>query len=352
MGHVDRNFDIVTDPKNGDLVFKSVLQEPFRVYGVFYEDGKFRRLPEAVARSVSDKVLALHANTSGGRVRFITDSESVAIAVKYTSVYRTSHFTLIGSAGLDLYIKEEGGEESFYGSFLPPYDFTDHYESRHNFTSRRLREITVNMPLYSDVCELYVGLMPDARLLPPLPYADARPIVYYGNSITQGACASRPGNAFAAIASRAMGCDFINLGFSGAGRAEPEIAEYVAGLDMQMLVYDYDHNAPSAEYLAATHERMFKVFRESHPDTPVIMLSRTSMERVMGEREARKRVIYDTYRHAIDAGDKNVYFIDGTKVFGEFESMATVEGCHSNDLGQALIAKALISVMNEIKEKK
>ena len=350
MKHVDSRLNVEKEIVKDDLSFRSVLEEPFSVHGVFYENGLFRRMPEDVARSVSDKVYTLHSNTSGGRVRFKTDSDVVAISVKYGNRYRSSHFALSGSAGLDLYVREEGEDrERFYAAFMPPYDMIDSYESRHTIEGgRKTREITINMPLYSDVAELRVGVLSDASLLPADPYPRDELIVYYGNSITQGACASRPGNAFAAQASRAFGCDFINLGFSGSGKAEDEIADYISGLDMQIFVYDYDHNAPNPEYLAATHEKMFKRIRRSHPNIPIIMLTRTSMDSAAAKREERKAIIKATYDNAVAAGDKNVYFIDGSHIYDGVEDIATVERCHPNDLGQTYIAFAIQKVLGEI----
>ena len=350
--HVDYRLNVATTIEKSDLLFRNALDEPFRVSGVFYEDGKFRRLPESVAKSVSDGVYALHANTSGGRVSFITNSRYIAIEVKYAGVCRMPHFSLCGSAGLDLYISEVGAAPRFFGCFVPPYEMEDYYESRHDLGSNDMREITIGMPLYSDVAELMIGVESGAELLGPTPYRGKAPIVYYGNSITQGACASRPGNAFAAEASRAVGYDFVNLGFSGRGRAEVEIAEYIASLDMSVYVSDYDHNAPNAEYLENTHERMFKTIREKNPTLPIVLMTMTSMDRtVRGDRGRRRDIIYKTYRNAIEAGDQNVYFIDGSKIFDECGDGATVEGCHPNDLGQAYIAKALIPVLKEIVEK-
>lgn len=350
--HADYRLNVATTIKKEDLMFKSVLEKPFKVSGVFFEDGKFRRLPESVAQTVSEGVLSLHANTSGGRVRFITNSRYIAITVKYAGVCRMPHFSLCGSAGLDLYVSEVGGASRFFGCFVPPYEMEDYYESRQDLGSNDMREITVNMPLYSDVAELMIGVEAGAELLAPTPYKGKAPIVYYGNSITQGACASRPGNAFAAEASRAVGYDFVNLGFSGRGRGEVEIAEYIAALDMSVYVSDYDHNALNAEFLENTHERMFKIIREKNPTLPIVLMTMTSMSRIVrGEREARRDIIYKTYLNAIDRGDKNVYFIDGSKIFDECGDGATVEGCHPNDLGQAYIAKTLIPVLREIVEK-
>ena len=351
--HVDKNFDIQSKVDESGIRWFNALGEPFSIHGVFYDDGKFRRIPESVAKSVSPKVHFLHANTSGGRIRFRTNSKRVAIRAKYAYVCRMTHFALTGSAGFDLYAKTPGdAKEVFVGAFMPPYDMVDGYESVHKLgDGDEIVEVIINMPLYSDVTEVYVGVDDGSELLAAEPYPNEPPIVYYGNSITQGACASRPGNVFATYSARCVGRDFINLGFSGAGCAEDEIAEYIAGLDMRVLVYDYDHNAPSPEFLEATHERMFLKIREKHPDLPVVMLTRTSFSVTPEDIEKRKEVVKMTYARAVASGDKNVYFIDGSMIYGDLWSEATVERLHPSDLGQVLIGKEVARVLEVILKK-
>ena len=120
-------------------------------------------------------------------------------------------------------------------------------------------------------------------------------MVFYGHSITQGACATRPGNAYPSILSRKYGFDFINLGFSGSAKGEDAMAEYIASLDMGAFVYDYDHNAPNAEQLLKTHEKMFKTIRKAHPSMPIVIMSTTTNEPFINEVALRRAVIYKTY---------------------------------------------------------
>jgi hypothetical protein len=118
-----------------------------------------------------------------------------------------------------------------------------------------------------------------------------------------------------------------------------------------VFVYDYDHNAPNAEHLLATHENMYKTIREKNKALPIIMMSTTSKEHIMPDREARREIIYKTYENAVKNGDENVYFWDGMKEFGPYEDFGTVEGCHLNDLGFFVVAKSLIKTIREILNK-
>ena len=347
IDEIDKNFKVETKLDKSDIKFYSVFEEPFSINGLIYENGKFRRLPENVAKSVSEWVYHLHANTSGGRVRFKTDSSYVAISAKMCNVCKMDHFALTGSGGFDMYVKT-GDEFKFTSTFRPSSSMTDGYESLFDFKVNEMREIVINFPLYSDVCELYIGIEEGAAVSAPTPYAYEKPVVYYGSSITQGGCASRPGNAYPSILSRKFNTDYINLGFSGSAKGELEIAEYIASLDMELFVYDYDHNAPDAAHLEATHERMFKIIREKHPCLPVIMMSSTSMARFHDNRDLRRDIIYKTYKNACDAGDRNVYFWDGTAEFEPYSEFGTVEGCHPNDYGFVGIAKSLEGTIGNI----
>ena len=125
------------------------------------------------------------------------------------------------------------------------------------------------------------------------------------------------------------------------------MAEYIGNLDMSIFVYDYDHNAEEAEYLAETHERMFKIIREMQPDLPIIMAS--AADSMFGEIEARRSVIKTTYANAIATGDKNVYFIDGRDIYKPVgRSLCTVDHIHPNDLGFYMMANAFGDVIEKI----
>ncbi len=344
ISKIDRNLAVQTSLNIDNIKFYDIQEEPFSLYGVFFENGMYRRLPEEIAKTVSDNVYYLHRNTAGGRIKFTTNSSFVAIKAVMPEIGKMPHFALAGSAGFDLYV---GRKEEYYGSFLPPYTITDGYESVIRFDGSKLREITINFPLYSGVSALYIGLDEHAVLKKSPGYKHKKPIVFYGSSITQGGCASRPGNAYESIVSRALQTDYLNLGFSGSALAEDAIAQYVKDLDMSVFVYDYDHNAPDAEHLEQTHQRMFLTIREHHPDLPIVILSRPKYKLNEVEKQ-RLAVIKKTYTDAVAAGDRNTYFIDGPTLMKHAKTDGTVDGCHPNDLGFYSMAKALIPLLMHI----
>ena len=346
ISRTDKNFKVETKLKEQDIDFRSAGEEPFAIYGVSYMGDRFRRMPKEVAERVNPGVLARHANTAGGRVRFVTDSPYIAIQAKLDNIARMSHFTLCGTGGFDLYA-ENDGEYQYRATFIPPYDSKDGYESI-SYTDGKERAYQINMPLYADVKELYIGVKEGSTLRAAEGYSDALPIVFLGSSITQGGCASRPGMAYEEILSRKLGFDYINLGFSGSCRAEDSMMEYIAALPMSAFVYDYDYNTHSPKHLAETHERGFLKVREANPDLPIILMSAPTFKR-NEVFEARYRVVRATYENAKARGDENVYFIGGDELMALAGGEGTVDNCHPTDLGFVSMAAALEPVLRALK---
>ncbi len=342
---IDKNLKISTVENPDELSFYDVRKPPFELYGLYNyrEEGPFRRIPAEVAENTNNGVKNLSKNTAGARVRFSTDSDVIALKVTIPSTTRMSHHSLVGFGGFDLYVDDkENNISRFYRPFLPPYDHKGEYEAVVKFSSSKLRHLTINFPPYSRVTELFIGIKSNATLGEGAKYRNIPPIVYYGSSITQGGFVSRPGNAYQNMVCRRNNIDFINLGFSGSGKGEDAIVEYMAGLEMSAFVCDYDHNAPDVEHLKATHYKMYETIRKAHPNLPYIMLSRPDFDSNYEMSIPRRNVIFDTYRRARENGDLNVYYIDGASIFrGPYEDSCTVDGTHPNDLGFALMADAI-----------
>ena len=335
---IDKNFKVETNIQREGLTFHEITEEPFTIYGIFREGEKWVRLPDAVAASVSDGVHSLSKHTAGGRVRFITDSPYVAIKTKQPTYYGMDHMARTGASAFDLYVGK--CESSKYvNTFRPPVTPAPGYESVIDLGAPQKRLITINFPLYCEVHEILIGLKEGCVIEKAEPYAFSTPFVYYGSSITQGGCASRAGTSYQGFISRKFDADYINLGFSGNARAEDPMIEYVAGLDMSMFVYDYDHNAPNAEHLEKTHEKMFLAVREKHPNIPIIILSRPNFK--ISDEDARYKVIKKTYDNAIARGDDNVYYIPGRELMRLCGDEGTVDNCHPTDLGFYSMAQVL-----------
>lgn len=342
ISKIDKNFVIKTAIKKSDIRFYSALSSPFTIHGIFHEGGRFRRMPEAIARTVSDGVYSLHANTAGGRIRFKTNSPYVAISAKMPSIGKMSHFALCGSAGFDLYV-----DGIHVGSYLPPFDVKDGYEGIIELGNSEMKDVLINFPLYSDVSDLFLGLAENAEILAPKPYKINTPLVFYGSSITQGGCASRPGTSYQGFISRDLDADYINLGFSGSAYGEKEIADYIKSLNMSAFICDYDFNAPTVHHLEKTHEQLFLAVREAHPTLPIILISNPKLVNNK-ENSARLDIIKRTHSHAIERGDENVYMIDGSTLLSSVGGEGTVDTTHPTDLGFFAMARVIGGMLSDI----
>lgn len=351
MQKIDKNLAVSENVSIDDLDFFDVREEPFSVYGLYNykNETEFKRLPDEVATAVNEGVAELSYHTAGGRVRFSTTSKSVAIRVTMPVVCRYPGGSLLTGSGLDMFVEEPNYRiYRLAKAFVPPLEMENGYIARFNFPNEQLRYITVHFPLYNPVTSLEIGVTKGAFLGEGLKYRSELPIVYYGSSITQGGSASRPGNAYQNVISRRLELDHINLGFSGSGKGEDAIVDYIKSLKMCAFVCDYDHNAPNPEHLEATHLKMYKSIREAHPTIPYIMMSKVDFDYTDGEAGTlynqsilRRNVIFETYRYAKSIGDKNVYFIDGESVFRGSEDMTTVDTIHPGDLGFKLMSDAI-----------
>lgn len=345
IAEIDKNLAVETKIEREGLRFYDVRQEPFRIYGVFWENGMFRRMPEEVAKNVSEGVYGLHTHCAGGRVRFVTDSPYVVIQTEYIPG-KMPHFAFSGSAGFDMYATNEEGNR-YMGTFMPPLDVTDGYESVIDFAECGEREITINLPLYSSVKKLCIGLKDSCVLKEAPEYGIKKPVVYYGSSITQGGCASKPGSSYESILSRRLDCDYINLGFSGNAKGEDEIVDYIKALDMSVFVLDYDYNAPTTEHLEKTHNKMFKAIRAAQPKLPIIIMPRPKFY-LSDVEKIRYEIVHNTYLEAKASGDENVYFISGKKLMELVGDNGTVDNCHPTDSGFFSMACAVEEVLKEI----
>lgn len=342
---IDKNMARETVIKKDGLAFYHPDEFPMKLFGLMKDERGYHRMNPEVAARVNPGVAGLNYNTAGGMVRFATDSSRVAVIAKRSTTYDPDHMTYCLIAGFDMYADGE-----YVSTFRPNVNRSGEqsFESCISFPDgmKKMREITVNFPAYGPVSELLVGVEEDAALQSAAEYTVSKPIVFYGSSITQGGCASRPGLVHSACLSRWLDANIINLGFSGNAKGEREMAEYIAGLDMSCLVMEYDHNAPNPEHLRATHEPFYKIIREAHPDLPIIMATRPQFKS-WGERDKRLEVVKSTYEKAVAAGDKKVWFSQTPDSLIPIGNEGTVDNCHPNDLGFWHMAKGLLPILKE-----
>lgn len=338
------------------LNWHSPLDEPFQLAGFPWhkEERLYRRLPSQPKHPLPAAVNSLANSTAGGQVRFKTDSKKLTLKVKLAGAANMYHMAATGQCGFDVYIGEPGSQ--LYCS-TTRYDHTkDQFEySMFDFAENEVREITIYFPLYQGVREVQIGLEKGAVIEAPTPYDKDQPIVVYGTSITQGGCASRSGMAYTNILSRRFAYEFVNLGFSGNGKGEPELAHIINEIpNPACIVLDYEANSGEPGSLAATLPEFIRILRQQNPTTPILVLSRIrySNEHFNAKRlEAaliRKKIQSDTVRMYREQGDDNIYFHDGSEILGHAFHECTVDGSHPTDLGFYMMAEGLTPVFSKL----
>jgi lysophospholipase L1-like esterase len=207
------------------------------------------------------------------------------------------------------------------------------------------REITLYLPLYMPVKVLAIGLDAEAHLQPAKPFAVSGPVVFYGTSITQGGCASRPGMSYQAILGRMLNLDFVNLGFSGNGKGEPELARAVASINASCFVLDFAQNNPTVDSLAQVYAPFLETIRSLHPETPVLVVTPIYSAHESWSRDARlegmRELIRQVAAKRIAAGDHHLEIVEGTDLLGPSRGDGLVDGTHPNDLGFQWMAEGL-----------
>lgn len=360
---IDKNFKR-NDSNITDAIFKSCFEKPFSLHGFYkpYELNEFVRLPKKLDRGeeVLTRLEELASFTAGGRVRFKTDSPYIAIYAKLDNPVLLKHMAATGVMGFDMFSRPTGCcVPMAYTSCFVPHLKEDgvSFEGVHKFFKEdegTLRDIVINFPLYSAVESLYIGVSDKAQVLKADDYTISKPVVFYGSSITQGACSSRPGNCYSSILSRELDFDFINLGFSGNAYGDDVIAEYISNIDMSAFVLDYDYNARSEQELIDTHYKFYETVRIKNPNLPIIMMSaplKAPTRIITWEKPMKisRVIIMESYIKGVRSGDNNLYFIDGESLLGSRNAQdSLVDSVHPSDVGFRNMADRVYPVLKGV----
>jgi len=303
----------------------------------------YDRLPAKAKNMVRPPVWNLARNSAGLSIRFVTAADSFFIRWSLTDTNLSmNHMPATGVSGVDLYYKKEG--EWFYlGTGRPSKAVNNISKFFKSGNKTGDVEYLLNMPLYNGIKKLAIGLV-NNDTLKPAKVIDKAPIVYYGTSIAQGGCASRPGTAFTSIISRRIDRPIINLGFSGNGRLDTEIGELMTELNPSLFVIDCMRNLTIDQVRTLT-EPFLRLLRKSKPTTPILLVDQTDFR--MEFPNERSGLLYDTYKKFIAEGDKNIYLLEGNNLLGS-DGEGTVDGVHPNDLGFSRMADVIQKKIEEI----
>ncbi|MBN1817493.1 MAG: SGNH/GDSL hydrolase family protein [Sedimentisphaerales bacterium] len=310
--------------------------------------GVYRRLPDCAEGKVPASVWALSAHSAGLFIEFETDSDWIGLRWSLTSAeLAMPHMPATGVNGIDVYGRDEKGFWSYVWNARPVAK-----ENTFSITlpnpSSSMRMYRIYLPLYNGIEALEIGIS-DGKSFVQKQESRAKPIVYYGTSIAQGACASRPGMAFTAILQRRLDREVINLGFSGSGKMEPAMADFLAEIDASMFVIDclWNLSGSDAELIAERVTAFAQTLRKAHPQTSIVFIEQSHFKGPFPTAASRAQRL-GIVRLA-KQGEENIHSVTGDELLGK-DSDGTVDGCHPNDLGMARHADVLAPVLKRLLE--
>lgn len=313
----------------------------------------FDRFPAKAEGLVRPPVWSLSRQSAGLCAHFVTDAPDLSARWTLTSGrLEMPHMPATGVSGLDLYVRDDDGHWRWLANARPTAQAnTAALASR---LPKGRREYLLYLPLYNGVSSVELGLPKDATLekAPERDAAHRKPIVFYGTSITQGGCASRPGMVHTALLGRWLERPVINLGFSGNGRMEAEVARLMAELDPAVYVIDCLPNIGAAEVRERT-EPLVKILRAAHPTTPILLVEDRNYTDGFLNASKRQRnqtnhaALREVYDRLTAAGDKHLHYLPGRDLLGD-DGEGTVDSSHPTDLGFYRQAQAFRAALEPI----
>ncbi|MBL8215910.1 MAG: hypothetical protein JNK87_34630 [Bryobacterales bacterium] len=304
------------------------------------------RLPLRLQAALPPAVWNLGLSPSGARIRLRTNSTRLAIRLEYPSPPNMANMHAFGQTGVDLYL-----DGVYRGSAIAPKDAGPGKVVEHVYFDGlppAMREVLLYLPLYKAVKVLGVQLDEGATTGAARRFAVAKPVVFYGTSITQGGCASRSGLSYQATLGRQLNIDFVNLGFSGNGKGEPVVAEMTAEIDASLFVLDFAGNNPSVESLREVYDPFLATLRAKHPETPILAVTPIARAKEDERSAGQRGLITQVVRARIAAGDKRLTLVDGLSLLGPHQLDGLVDGGHPNDLGFQWMADGLAPVVAKV----
>jgi lysophospholipase L1-like esterase len=326
----------------GDYAWHNVRE--WGVEGRAFDDTEnyFDRLPARAKAIVREEVWKLSHHTSGMATFFETDATDIAIRYGVlNAALAMPHMPATGVSGVDLYTMTDHGWR--WAATHSPRSQTMQAKLVARLAPGR-RAYHINLPLYNGITSMEIGV-PKAAAFTPTPPRTDKPVLFYGTSITQGGCASRPGMCFTSILRRRLNRPVLNFGFSGNGRTEIEVGRFLAELDPAVFVLDTIANTPP-EILRERMEALVKLIREKRPSTPILMLDERTVENAplvpttATAHRNKSEALKQAYDNLKAAGVKDLHVRKADDVLGD-DQEGTVDGSHPTDLGMMRYADAI-----------
>ncbi|MFG0262213.1 MAG: SGNH/GDSL hydrolase family protein [Novipirellula sp. JB048] len=294
----------------------------------------FDRFPASAQGSVTKNVWNLSRDSAGMMVRFKTDASSIHVHYKLKKGnLAMPHMPATGVSGVDLYARDQQGRWRWVQVTRPKSQEVK--TEMIGGLAAGEREYAAYLPLYNGVEFMHIGVEPGSRFEGMAPRQ--KPIVFYGTSITHGACASRPGMVHTAILGRMLDTPVVNLGFSGNGRMDKEVGDYLVQIEAAAFVIDCLPNMGPTDVTAKCIP-LVKQLREAHPKTPIVLVEdrRNTNDWILPRRHEHHTrnhaALKAAHAQLVAEGVSHLHYIPGDYLYGD-DSEGATDGSHASDLG-------------------
>jgi hypothetical protein len=327
--------------KEPALTWHPVGTGPWNVEGRAWPDEKrlryFDRLPASAEGKVPKAVWDLSRDSAGMVARFKTDAETIWVDYTLRSTrINMPHMPGTGVSGIDLYARDEQDDGKWKWVQVSKPSTQAVRSALITGLRPGLREYAAYLPLYNGIESLSIGVPPESKFEPLAPRQE-KPIVFYGTSITHGASASRPGMVHTAILGRRFDRPVVNLGFSGNGKMDTSVGDFLTRLDAAVFVIDCLPNMQPPMVTERTIP-LIKQLRAAHPTTPIVLVEdrrftnawiTPTKAQFHDDNHAALKAAFTTLTQA---GIPNLHYIQGDALYGTDTEGAT-DASHASDLG-------------------
>jgi len=325
--------------------FVNIFQYPELVFGTVAKVGSslnFEKYPAEVGRCIEqygDAAVKEYFNLSkcaaGCRLRFYTDSKRICIKAKLFRKWYYKKMNGWNSSGFDIYSVKNGEYKHQY--VFGPEEGKDCFAECINIDSDR--GYCIFLPNYNTIMDFWIGIEKKSKII-PFPYIKSLPIVFYGNSVTQGASASRSGNSFPNVVSRILDRDIINLSVSSCCHGQMAVADEIGSINCAGIVLDFTRNVKDVKSFEAIYERFYRRIRDMHEFTPIILMTAPYFSGFLKYIDY-DQVVIKAYEQAKMRGE-NVFLINQMDLIDQKEyDLVSLDGVHYTDYGMYIVAKAL-----------
>jgi lysophospholipase L1-like esterase len=289
--------------------------------------------------------------TSGVRVEFLTDAQSIHLLTKTPKMKHRENFSNMAQGMIDILVDGAVWSQHYTRWESPERIF---------LPKEGMHRISLVFPNYASIIlsKILLHDVSEINNRNPEYLLKNRPIVYYGSSITQGGCSSRPSLSYPHQLSETFCINYVNLGISGNARGELEMAKFIAKSFPNAVLYVLDWGANLIDQdwddlLEQRYELFWRTLHTSNPNIPILFVGLQNFlydlsadtgtrTRIQYKREFIEKEALAACGEVNQGGKRKLFdYIDGTSIIDTKRLDMTIDGVHPSDIGHKTYAELL-----------